>query len=319
MLGNKKQAHSPVKVPPGKRKLTGNDTVEASNVNISDANSMNVGEVVELALARQQASLEAIVTRVVQVANGAVISAVESLQEKVDVYMEKVKKLDEKVDRVQAESRFMKKEISGNSSELEKMHLKIASLEDQDRRNNVRITGIAAGREGGDAVAFLQDMLPKWIPSLGAAKIQIERAHRIYSTKKDRQATLIFRVLRHGDRNAILQGAREARRNAPIQDAGKTIRFYADYSAFTNGRRREFAAVQKELHERGVPAFLLYPATLKMTFKGEQRTFTSAEEAARFLNGETGDERSAPCESRRKLFALDGGDATRLNEEEEMA
>ena len=57
---------------------------------------------------------------------------------------------------------------------MEKMRFKIAALEDQDRRNNARITGIATNREGSDAIAFLHDMLPKWIPSIGTSKIQSE-------------------------------------------------------------------------------------------------------------------------------------------------
>ena len=42
----------------------------------------------------------------------------------------------------------------------------------------------------------------------------------------------------------------------------------------------------KELHERGIPGFLIYPATLKVTVEGAQRTFSSAQEAARFLEEE---------------------------------
>lgn len=148
----------------------------------------------------------------------------------------------------------------------------------------MRITGIATGREGGDAIAFLQDMLPKWIPSLSNAKIQID--HRIRSNKNNGQATMIFKVFRYQDGNGILQGAREARKNAPIQDTGRTIRFYADYSAFTSEMMKVYGEVMKELYERGIPAFLIYPATLRMTINGEQCTFTSAREAAQFLRKE---------------------------------
>ncbi len=68
--------------------------------------------------------------------------------------------------------------------------------------------GSAANREGDDVIAFLQDTLPKWIPSLDTSKIQIECAHRIYSLKIDSQTTMIFKVLRYRRRNAILQGRR---------------------------------------------------------------------------------------------------------------
>ncbi|KAK5855653.1 hypothetical protein PBY51_007311 [Eleginops maclovinus] len=218
----------------------------AGDVDVNIASSVSVA--VELALARQQDNLEAAVTRAVQGAIDGMKNSVESLERKVVAHMETVKGQAAKVDHVQAETRAMKRAVSNNTADLEKLQLKVASLVDQDLRNNVRITGIGTGREGGGAIAFLQDMLPKWIPSLGDAKIQIERAHRIRSNKNNGQATMIFKVLRYQDRNTILQGAR---RKAPIQDAGRAIRFYADYTAFTSERRKAYGEVMKELYERG--------------------------------------------------------------------
>jgi len=258
MSGDKKPGGLPAKIPSAKRKPS-----EGGGVDANIASSVSVA--IELALAKQQDNLEAAVTRAVQGAIDRMRNSVDSLERKVEAHMETVKGLVEKVDWVQAETRAMKREVSNNTSDLEKMQLKVASLEDQDRRNNVRITGIATGREGGDAIAFLQDMLPKWIPSLGNVKIEIERAHRIRSNRNNGQATMIFKVLRYQDRNTILQGACETRKNAPIQDAGRTIRFYADYSAFTSERRKAYGEV------------------MRMTIDGEQRTFTSAHEAAQFL------------------------------------
>lgn len=305
MSWSKKPGSSPAKTPSAKRK-----PLEDNGVDASIASSVSAA--IELALARQQDSLEAAVTRAVQGAIDGIKNSVDSLERKVDAHMETVKGLVTKVDRIQAETRATKREVSNNTSDLEKLQLKIASLEDQDRRNNVRITGIATGREGGDAIAFLQDMLPKWIPSLGNTKIQIERAHRIRSNKNNGQTTMIFKVLRYQDRNAILQGAREARKNAPIQDAGRTIRFYADYSAFTSEKRKAYGEVMKELYERGIPAFLIYPATLRMTINGEQRTFTSAREAAQFLRKEV----DGRPPSRRQLFTVGAGDAPRPEEDD---
>lgn len=112
-------------------------------------------------------------------------------------------------------------------------------------------------------------------------------------------------MLSYQGRNTILQGARKARKKAPIQDAGRTVRFYVDYSAFTSQRRKVYGEVMKELYERGIPAFLLYPATVRMTTKGEQRTFTSAREAAQFLRKEAGE--GLPL--RRRLFTIGSGDA----------
>lgn len=126
-------------------------------------------------------------------------------------------------------------------------------------------------------------MLPKWIPSLGNRTVELERAHRIYvlHAKGNIPQTMILRLLRHGDRNAILNGAREATKNAPIQDA--LLRFHADYSAHTSQRWKAFAGVQKSLREKGISSFLIYPATLKITLDGEQCSFSTPEDAEEFL------------------------------------
>lgn len=203
-----------------------------------------------------------------------------------DAHMDVVRGLMSKVERVQADTRTMKRQVLDNTTGLEKFQQKLALLEDQNRRNNVQITGISTGREGDNAITFLQEMLPKWIPSLGNRTVEIERAHRIYAphTKGNIPQTMILRLLRHRNRSAILNGAREAKKNPPIQDAGKSLRFYAD-SAHTSQRRKAFAGVQKSLREKGISSFMIYPATLKITLDGEQRSFSTPEDAEEFLQG----------------------------------
>ncbi|KAJ8403200.1 hypothetical protein AAFF_G00354170 [Aldrovandia affinis] len=93
---------------------------------------------------------------------------------------------------------------------------------------------------------------------------------------------MIFKVLRYQDCQAILQGAKEARKTGSTQDDGKTLRFFASYSAFTLQRQRAFSDMQKELYALGIPLFLIYPATLRVTHKGKKLTFTSAQDAENF-------------------------------------
>lgn len=66
-------------------------------------------------LPRQLDSLEAAVTQAVQGAIDEMRNSVESLERKVEAHMEMVKGLVAKVDRVQAETRAMKREVSNNT------------------------------------------------------------------------------------------------------------------------------------------------------------------------------------------------------------
>lgn len=216
----------------------------------------------------------------------AVNDAVGELKATVSSHIVEIRELSKTTEKLQSGARALKRDVNNNTTDIDKLRSKLASLEDQDRRNNVRITGLTAGREGKDAAEFLKRMLPKWIPTLTDRVIPIERAHRIYSPRDDGQSTMIFKALRFQDREAILRGAREARKNGAIQDQGKVIRFYADFSAHTNEKRRAYADVMKELRERNIAAFLIYPAILKMNHRGTQRSFASPEEVRRFLDGE---------------------------------
>ena len=237
------------------------------------------------ALDKQRDQLELIVARTINNAVTTVNDSIRQLRQDLNSHMEKMQVVTKRVDKLEIETRKMSHQVVDNATNVGKLELKVAKMEDQDRRNNIRITGLAGGREGNNAISFLQKMLPKWIPQLSTRNIEIERAHRIphHRARENVPPTMILRLLRHNDRNDILNGAREATKNGPILDEGRALRFYADYSAHTNQRRQAFYGVQKALRERGTPAFLIYPATLRVTVDGQQRSFTSPREVEELL------------------------------------
>uniref|UniRef100_A0A672NE37 L1 transposable element RRM domain-containing protein n=1 Tax=Sinocyclocheilus grahami TaxID=75366 RepID=A0A672NE37_SINGR len=134
---------------------------------------------------------------------------------------------------------------------------------------NVRLMGLPEAAEGENAVQFLQEYLPKWIPSLqGGGKIEIQRAHRIYGSrdKTNRPRMLIFRLLRYQDRERILNGVR-APQSEIIHGSSKLI-FFPDFSNETALKRRSFDSVRRQFADEGLCPFLIYPATLKVKFNG---------------------------------------------------
>lgn len=119
------------------------------------------------------------------------------------------------------------------TSDISKLQAKLPELEDQERCNNARIVGLAMNHEEGDTIRFLQEMLPKWIPLLANRPIEIERAHRIYGQQRSPETgcTMIFKVLRYQDHQAILEGAREASKRGPILYGENRLKFFADYTS----------------------------------------------------------------------------------------
>lgn len=72
---------------------------------------------------------------------------------------------------------------------------------------------------------------------------------------------MIFMCLRYTDRARILKAARDS----PLVIGGKDIRFTADYSLTTLVRRRSCYPVMEKARQAGFQAFLLYPATIKIS------------------------------------------------------
>lgn len=183
----------------------------------------------------------------------------------------------------------LKTAVGSNSSTLSKhdqalqaMELKLADMEDRNRRCNIRVIGLDEGLEGSNATQFISHSLSKWFPTLDGTQIEIMNASRIYNNNaRNRGAnrTLIFNVLRYSSRHAILRAARKD----PLSINGRKIRFSPDYSNFTVRRRQGFHRVMDTARAKGLDFFLLYPATLKMKDGAQFKAFTSPGEAEDFL------------------------------------
>ncbi len=189
------------------------------------------------------------------------------------------------VDNLQGSLRKTIKDTNLCLSQIEQMQWKCSDLEDRSRRNNVRLVNLPTGIEGDDPVGFLQKMLPKWIPELSArpCPIEIDRAPWVYSNyNSPKPRLMVFRLLRYPDRQAILQGARKAK---PTLPGGTSLEFYADYSPETVQRRKAFSAIRAKLQQKGAETFLIYPAILRVTYKGQKHSFESPEDPDKYIEG----------------------------------
>lgn len=67
--------------------------------------------------------------------------------------------------------------LTRHDQALQAMELKLADMEDRNRRCNIRVTGLEEGLEGSNATQFLSHSLPKLFPTLSDIQIEIMRAH----------------------------------------------------------------------------------------------------------------------------------------------
>ncbi len=254
---------------------------------------------IKLAFKEQQSTLNSVVTSAVRDAvDSVLITALRKLREDIQATNNSVKELREefeamaavakqtrdRVDSVQATAREDRNAVTDLRNQLERFTEKMTDMEDKSRRNNIRLVGLPEGMEGSDVAGFLRINLSKWIPSLKARNIEIDRAHRVYDGRKnsDRPRTLIFRELRWYDRSEILKGARQAYPVKCTQD-NVTLLFFPDFSPVTAAKRKNLVPVLRSMTALGLQPFLAYPVVIKLWHGGEQRCFDSLRKAEDFV------------------------------------
>ncbi len=92
---------------------------------------------------------------------------------------------------------------------------------------------------------------------------------------------MIFRLLHHADWQAILEGARKAN---PLLPDGTKLQFFADFSPGTVREHQAYREIRAKLRQKGIDSYLVYPAILKVNYKGKRMSFNSAEDARAALD-----------------------------------
>ncbi|KAL2086011.1 hypothetical protein ACEWY4_019331 [Coilia grayii] len=263
---------------------------------------------VKQALAEQRAELNSIVTAAVKAALDDVLlpqisdlrmqlkntsDTITTTTNQVEGLERSVQRLQSRCDSTQSAARHDRDQVNAMRLKLDELSAKLSEMEDRSRRSNLRLIGLKEGQEGDDCIGFLKANLPIWIPSLADRDIKIERAHRLYTDKATsnnaqsntaRPRTIIFKLLDYTDRQAILSGARAV---YPVKHRGDTLHFFPDFSADITRKRKAFTDVRKRIEALGIQTFLLFPATLKITYRGRQIYCRSQLDAEHFVQSLT--------------------------------
>ncbi len=103
------------------------------------------------------------------------------IADRLGVLEEDVRLIRNNFDNMQTALRHAKKDTVEVKLAVDSLQEKLARIEDKSIQSNIRLVGLKEGVEGDDPLGFIQNHLPKWIPSLAGKEMEIERAHRIYS------------------------------------------------------------------------------------------------------------------------------------------
>lgn len=173
-------------------------------------------------------------------------------------------------------------------AELDALTRKVEDMENQSRRNNIRLVGLLEKKEGRDICTFLS----KWIPEvLGAENfpepLLIERAHRIGSPRDAdstaRPREVIMKFLNFPDKIRVM---RAARLKSTVIYEGRRVMFFQDFSVDLRKQRRLFDPIKKQLstlHIQDLRFGIIYPAKMLITSQGSRRVFDTPSAASLFV------------------------------------
>uniref|UniRef100_H2ZVX7 L1 transposable element RRM domain-containing protein n=1 Tax=Latimeria chalumnae TaxID=7897 RepID=H2ZVX7_LATCH len=199
------------------------------------------------------------------------------LQSSVDNLGRKISATESRISTIEDDNRSTVSQLQHLQSRITAAVDCIDDLENQSRRNNVRILGFPEGAEAGNPIAFLISILPELLGLDPATDLDFERAHRSlgpHPPPDRRPRAFIVKFLRYTVREKILRAARE-KGNVIWKD--KKISFYPDLSRDLQQRWQKFAEVRRQLQTQGIRY-----ATLKVTLNGVTSAYSSPEEALGF-------------------------------------
>lgn len=158
---------------------------------------------------------------------------------------------------------------------------------------NVRILNLPEGVEGTDPTRFFERWLPEALHITGKdGRIKLERAHRSLAPKPSstqRPRPVLVRFHNYQDKQRVMNASWElARLNQVVKHGDATIMFFQDFSAAVARKRKEYDAVKKRLRSLGAEYRLIYPAKLKITYRGSTKVLNNPAEAEDYFQAMDG-------------------------------
>ena len=147
-------------------------------------------------------------------------------------------------------------------------------MQDNMKRNNIRITGIPEGEEEEQGIENLfEKVMMENFPNFMREKVtQIQETQRIPNKRNPKRpaARHIIKMAKFQDKEKILKAAREKQE---VSYKGAPIRLATDFSKETLQARRAWKKIFQQMRTRGLQPRLLYPARLSIKIEGQINSF----------------------------------------------
>uniref|UniRef100_A0A8C5M9B1 Uncharacterized protein n=1 Tax=Leptobrachium leishanense TaxID=445787 RepID=A0A8C5M9B1_9ANUR len=152
---------------------------------------------------------------------------------------------------------------------------KVADLEDRSRRNNMRIRGVPEAVGLADLPAYLMEVFQLLLPSASLQDLLLDRAHRLPKAKHlspDVPRDVIVRVHFYHIKESLMSAARKG---PALPTPYANLLLFADLSAMTLAKRREFLPLTKLLRNHEVAYRWGFPTKLLIWREGRLHAITN--------------------------------------------
>lgn len=168
---------------------------------------------------------------------------------------------------------------------------RIDDLENRGRRKNIRIVGLPEGAEGDNPLRFFESWLPKALNiETKAGRFKLERAHRalvneMSATPSNKPRSVVVRFHNYQDKQRVMNASwNMGMKKEALKYDGATVMIFQDLSAAVLRKRKTFDGVKKRLKAMGATYNQVYPALLKVTYRGSTKTFKDPATVEKYID-----------------------------------
>ncbi|CAH2319226.1 Hypothetical predicted protein [Pelobates cultripes] len=169
------------------------------------------------------------------------------------------------------------------SEKNETLKLKVADRDDRSRRQNVRFRGIHDDVSHEALPAYILSICKSLVPGLPDSAWAYDHMHRLPRPARlssEVPKDIIVRFHYYAYKESLLAAARKL---PTLPDPHQQVTLFADLSAATMAKRKEFVTITKTLRNNNVAHRWGYPTKLITWHQGKTQVFTDPKEGLKLL------------------------------------
>lgn len=167
-----------------------------------------------------------------------------SVESKLSALITRIDDVEKRVEFLEEKEKDWQANLPATKCDLDQLREKVEDMENRSRRNNLRFIGISEGKESGNMIKFMGELISTFVDA-SEQWIEIERAHRVFGPRpnpEDRPRPIQVRFLKSMDRDSVLRAARE---KGEIHFEGRRIQVFPDFARTTQLKRDKFRECRK--------------------------------------------------------------------------